>query len=208
MSQRTLGTIAKSNSHTDYVCQIYTLGDIPYPPEPTDYAFATFVRIRLKSEPASWLVGLIYDTVLLNPNFGRLGPRLSPQPELAVFSPDYLNEKATLVGITIIGTVDERGKVRQGVPPLAAETDALVEQMTEAQVRTFHGWTLSAGFSKSPLQLSYAPLLLKHRSPLASSLLRTVLQQLKTLFSAPDYVAVLDLLLDQLSWQEQVAPLG
>ena len=37
---------------------------------------------------------MIYNTILMNPEFGSLGPRLSPKSELEIFSPDYLNEKA------------------------------------------------------------------------------------------------------------------
>jgi len=70
------------------------------------------VRVALNDD--RWLVGLIYDTMLFHPGFGRLGPRLSPEPELAVFSPDYLNEKATLVGITAVGMMDGAGNVGQG----------------------------------------------------------------------------------------------
>ena len=82
------------------------------PPARENYAFGTFVRVELGND--RWLVGLVYDTMLFNPGFGRLGPRLSPEPELAVFSPDYLNEKATLVGITAVGMMDAAGNVGQG----------------------------------------------------------------------------------------------
>lgn len=119
-----LGKIVRSNSHIDYVCQVYAPGEIEQPPDPADYAFSTFISIGLETEPQSWLVGLVYDTVLLNPDFGNLGPRLSPQAELAVFSPDYLQEKATSIGITAIGRLTESGQATQNVPALAALTDA------------------------------------------------------------------------------------
>jgi len=143
-----LGKIIKSNTHTDYICQVYSPGEVETPPAPEDYAF---VRVEMGND--RWLVGIIYDTMLFNPDFGRLGPRLSPEPELAVFSPDYLNEKATLVGIAAVGMMDVAGNVVQGVPPLAANTDALVERMPDEQIRTFH--------QGNPIpQLAYAPLLL------------------------------------------------
>jgi len=107
-----LGKIIKSNSHTDYICQVYCPGEVETPPAREDYAFGTFVRVELGDDRR--LVGIIYDTMLFNPDFGRLGPRLSPEPELAVFSPDYLNEKATLVGITAVGMMDAAGNVGQG----------------------------------------------------------------------------------------------
>ena len=110
-----IGKIIKSNAHTDYVCQVYSPGEVKTPPSPTDYAFGTFVRIPLDTEQGH-LVGVIYDTVLVNPDFGNLGPRLSPAPDLAVFSPDYLAEKVTLVGITAVGMLSLEGAPTHGVP--------------------------------------------------------------------------------------------
>ena len=197
MGKIPLGKIIKSNSHTDYVCQIYGPGEVARPPAREDYAFGTFVRVELGDD--GWLVGIIYDTMLFNPDFGRLGPRLSPEPELAVFSPDYLNEKATLIGIAAVGTMSRVGNVMQGVPSLAASTDALVEPLTDEQIRTFH--------QGSPIpQLAYAPLLLAQGSPLALSLLRAVTTAVMRLF--PDQAALLSVLRDDLEWKAQIAPLG
>jgi hypothetical protein len=192
-----IGKIIKSNAHADYVCQVYGPGEVEISPAREDYAFGTFVRIALNDD--RWLVGLIYDTVLFNPDFGRLGPRLSPQSELAVFSPDYLNEKATLVGIAVVGMVDSAGTVVQGVPKLAASTDALVERLNDEQVCVFHQG------SPAP-QLAYAPLLLAQGSPLATPLLRTIVERLTALF--PDQAALLAVLGDDLAWKAQISPLG
>ena len=192
-----IGKIIKSNSHTDYVCQVYGPGEVETPPTREDYAFGTFVGVELDDN--HWLVGIIYDTILFNPDFGRLGPRLSPEPELAVFSPDYLNEKVTLVGIAAVGTVDVSGNVVQGVPSLAASTDALVERMTDGQIRAFHQG------NPTP-QLAYAPLLIAQGSPLVLPLLRTVIARLMELF--PDQADLLAVLQDDLAWKAQVGPLG
>src|SRR5688500_5582245 len=96
-----IGKIVGSRSHVDYVCQVYGPGESAEPPPPSAYAFGAFVRIELAD--AHWLAGVVYDTQLVNPAFGTLGPRLSPREDLAVFSPDYLNECATLVGVLAIG---------------------------------------------------------------------------------------------------------
>jgi hypothetical protein len=197
MSTIPLGKIIKSNSHTDYVCQIYGPGEIKRPPPREEYAFGTFARVKLGE--GHWLVGIIYDTMLFNPDFGRLGPRLSPEPELAVFSPDYLNEKVTLVGIAAVGTMDTDGNLTQGVPSLAASSDALVEPMTDEQIRAFHQ-------GGSTPQLAYAPLLLAQGSALALSLVQATIAQLMRLF--PDQAALLSVLRDDLEWKAQIAPLG
>jgi hypothetical protein len=192
-----IGKIVKSNSHTDYVCQIYTAGEVADPPRPVDYAFSTFVAIPMNEGGA--LVGLIYDTVLLNPDFGRLGPRLSPEVDLAIFSPDYLNEKLTLVGIAAVGTIKESGDVLQGVPPLTINSDALVYKMPDDETRAFH-----AG-NPGP-NLSYASLLLAQGSPLSTYLLRQVVGRLIELF--PSNTAMLSVLQTDLIWKSQVAPHG
>lgn len=192
-----IGKIVKSNSHTDYICQVYGPGETAQVPAREDYAFGTFVQAELGSDRR--LVGIIYNTQLFNPEFGRLGPRLSPVKELAIFSPDYLTEKAILVGIAAVGIIDAAGLPIQGIPLLAAHTDALVERMTEDQVRSFHQ---SGGIP----QIAYAPLLLTEGSPLVLPLLRRVVVQLMVLF--PDQASLLAVLEDDLAWRTQVTPFG
>ena len=196
-----IGKLARSNSHTDYVCQVYNQGEVETPPTLSEYGFGTFGCIRLGSTNDA-LVGLIYDTVLLNPDFGNLGPRLSPAPDLAVFSPDYLAEKVTLVGITAIGTLAPDGTATHGVPPLAAQIDAPVERMDDDAIRRFHR---SAGGSQV-VRIGYAPLLLSHGSPLARHLLLNVVDRLIALF--PDQAAHLSVLRGELAWQTAVGPVG
>lgn len=196
-----IGKIIKANSHTDYICQIYGIGEIKETPIPTDYAFCTFVRIPLGATAAN-LVGLIYDTVLVNPDFGNLGPRLSPAPDLAVFSPDYLAEKVTLVGITAVGTLTPDGTAAHGVPPLAAQIDALVERMDDDTIRQFHR---PIGDNQA-VRVGYAPLLLTLGSPLARYLLLHVVDQLMALF--PDQVVQLSVLRGELAWQAIIGPIG
>ena len=47
MNETLIGKLIKSNSHTDYICQIYGPGEVEAPPVPADYAFSAFVRIPL-----------------------------------------------------------------------------------------------------------------------------------------------------------------
>src|SRR5215469_483409 len=103
-----IGKIVKSDSHINYVCQIYGPREVELEPTPTDYAFGRFVRIAARSEqpdnydiqvmlspskssePRIYAIGVIYDTILLNPTFGSLGPRLSNEIQVELFSPDYI----------------------------------------------------------------------------------------------------------------------
>lgn len=193
-----IGKIVKSTSHTDYICQVYGPNEVGQAPSCEEYSFGTFVKAALPDDEHS-LVGIIYDTVLFNPEFGRLGPRLSPESELAVFSPDYLNEKVVLVGITAVGMTNTQSDVVQGVPPLAANTDAQVACMGDDEIRAFHQ-------GNPNLRLAYAPLLLSQEAPLAPHLLREVLERLALIF--PKQRALLNVIDSDLAWKTQVTPLG
>jgi hypothetical protein len=202
-----IGKIVKSNTHVDYVCQVFSVGEIVEPPpSPEDYAFGTFVRVGLSDDAAqgalgsSYLVGLIYSTILMNPEFGNLGPRLSPPADLEVFSPDYLREQATLVGVVAVGQVTSGG-THQGVPHLAATVGASVTAMTADEVRDFH--TPASGDGPA---LAYAPLLLAQGDPLIPHLLLNVINRLEDLF--PSQARQLAVLRGNLAWKTVVAPAG
>lgn len=197
---QSLGKVVKSNSHTDYVCQVYGKNEFDPVPAVESYGLGTYVRIDLGEQNHSGhLIGLIYDTVLLNPDFGRLGPRLSPESELTMFAPDYLNERATLVGITAIGRVKPDGEIFQGVPLLAAAGDAQVVQMTDDEIKAFHVY-------EGGLHLHYLPLLVQMDNPLALHIGWIVLKVLAKLM--PEYATELAVLSDDLLWRTQIGPLG
>jgi hypothetical protein len=194
-----IGKLVRSTNHADYTCQVYGPAEVETLPRAADYAFGTFVRISLGDGQGD-LVGLIYDTQLFNPDFGNLGPRLSPAPDLAVFSPDYLAEKVTLVGITAVGTLAPGGTATHGVPPLVAQIDALVERMDDDAVRHFHH---APG---GGVRVGYVPLLLALGSPLARPLVLHVVDRLAALY--PDQAGCLSVLRGELAWQTAIGPLG
>src|SRR5258708_22573902 len=121
--QVVIGKIVKSYSHINYVCQISGPLEVEVPPHPADYAFGRFVRVAVRSrlldesgvrqdtnlsrqdEPSCYTVGVIYDTILLNPAYGSLGPRLSTETQVKVFSPDYLSELVILVDVLTLKTM-------------------------------------------------------------------------------------------------------
>ena len=112
-----IGKVVSSSSHIDYICQIFSQNEARTPVRPADYALNTFVGLDQSS--GGILVGLISNTMLFNPEYGNLGPKLAPRDEMVVFSPDYLAEKVTLVTITLIGAIDAEGAIQQGVPAIA-----------------------------------------------------------------------------------------
>jgi hypothetical protein len=195
-----IGKIVKSSSHVDYVCQVFGIGEVEAGPLPTDYTFGTFVAIELDGGVAGSLVGVVYNTLLLNPEFGSLGPRLSPRSELEIFSPDYLAETATLIGIFAVGWRDAAGSAQQGVPALAAAVNSPVRKMTSGEFARFHG------DADNHLNLRYAPLLLNQNNPLAAPLLMEIIDRLIGLFPASR--KQLTVMRNNLAWRSIVQPAG
>lgn len=211
MMNKAIGKIVKSNTHIDYVCQVYGPGEIVAQPQPSDYAFGEFVSIELAaaapfggngSTPHSspQLIGVIYNTLLLNPEFGNLGPRLSPRGEQEIFTPDYLNETAVLVGIITLGWRNGEGRWRQGVPSLAAEVDAPVSKLGGAELEHFHR------DDDGRLALRYAAVLLGMQNPLVTQLLINIIDRLMAIF--PDQCGQLQVMRNNLAWKAIVQPAG
>ena len=227
-----IGKIVGSESHVRYTCQIFGPGEVAAPPDPSAYAFGSFVRMPLRTTLAApdaaapirgdalspslpgqvqslWAVGLIYDTILVNPAFGALGPRLSNDEQLAIFSPDYLVERAVLVSILALGTMSGEGapsgRVTHGVPALAPDLGAVVEPLSEAQVRAFHTFadTLQA---RPYLHLGYLPHTVAQDHPLLPlAMLRTV-ERLEALL--PENAALLTIVKRNLAWRLKVLAAG
>ncbi|MCY4411240.1 MAG: hypothetical protein OXC27_12300 [Caldilineaceae bacterium] len=201
-----IGHIVNSNSHIDYVCQLASPLERGQRPAPDAYAFGAFVAIDLPQQPAAapapdvpCLIGVIYNTLLVNPSFTNLGPRLTSQSEQAVFSPDLIDETAMLVGVLALGWQDAAGP-QQGTPRLAAEVSADVRTLTDEEVRQFHR---DAG---GRLTLRYAATLLALNNPLVPALLLEIIDRLGSLF--PEEQAILQVMRDNVAWKSIVRPAG
>lgn len=194
-----IGAIVKSNSHISYMCRIYGKLETDVTPNPSRYAFGTFVTIEPVEGVATRLVGIVCDTVLLNPEYGNLGPRLSNSDELAVFSPDYVNECGVLVDITVLGWLDA-GRGGHGIPALAAQIGARVETMENEAVHDFH----RDGGDR--FLMGYLPQLLMQNDPMVANLLLAVLDRLEPAF--PDQRRIIGVLKNNLAWKARVVPAG
>lgn len=167
-----IGRVVGSNDHADYVVQVYGPAEMPEPPTPLDRAFGQFVEIPVDQHDR--LIGVIYTTQLLNPEYGTLGPRLSTPQELPVFSPDYLAETATVVGVAVVGSVSNCGGrvvYDQRTPRLASNVDAAVSLLPDEQVTAFHR-------IDGHLGLAYFPRLLARPLPTLPDLLCAVVDRL------------------------------
>ena len=169
-----IAKIVKSNSHVDYIGRVLDRLDSPEPPTPGDYRFGQFVSVR---DDSSNMVGVIYNSQLINPEYGRLGPRLSSSMDMnAVFSPDLVNEQGVLIGILLVGWLDGDGTPRQGVPRAVLQVNSGVSLMDDRQVRAFHTG------ADGKLALRYYSQALTHAKQFAPQLLLGVLDQLESLF--------------------------
>src|SRR5689334_9166999 len=205
-----IGKIVKSDSHINYVCQIYGPREVEIEPGPPDYTFGRFVRVAVRarqededstlnsmlgqSQDRTYAIGVIYDTILLNPAFGSLGPRLSNETQVELFSPDYISEKAVLIYIMVLGMLELRQgdegaqevlSVMQGVPLLSLELGSEIETMDDDEVRDFHFFKDPVGgpdSTKPYLHMGYVPHIIAQRSSLLPMVTLRIIEQLERLF--------------------------
>jgi hypothetical protein len=170
-----IAKIVKSNSHVDYVARVIDRLDAERPPAAEDYGFAQFVSAPVGGGEEA--VGVVYTTMLANPEYGSYGPRLSSHAELAVLSPDYLNEQGVLLGVLLLGWRERAGggawAARQGVPARVVPVGQEVFRMNDEDVYQFHAGAGGA------LQLHYFSQVLAHAGPFAAPLVEAVLGQLE-----------------------------
>jgi len=193
---REIGKVVGSNDHSDYIVQVHAPGEVETPPSPADRAFGQFVEIAVDERYR--LIGVIYTTQLVNPAYGTLGPRLSTSEEIPVFSPDYLAETATLLGIAIVGTAgrDQNGLTwNQQTASLAADLDAPVRRLSRTDFLAFHR---PAGH----VQVAYFPRLLARPFPGLPDLLCSILDQLIAAF--PDEAARLSVARQNIRWRATI----
>jgi hypothetical protein len=195
-----IAKIIKSNSHVDYAARVLDSLETHEPPTNADYHFGQFVKILAKGKSGEYrgeAVGVIYNSQLINPEYGNYGPRLSTPPELnAVFSPDYLNEQGVLIGILLLGWRDAGG-CRQGVPREVLPINSEVEVMTDQEVTAFHHDETGI------LQVHYYSHITTHAGSFAFQLLTAIVDQIERL-STEDERARLGVLRKALVWQQTI----
>jgi hypothetical protein len=228
-----IGKIVRSESHVRYTCQVYGPGETGAPPSPGDFAFGAFVRVPLRAglaQPdtlapapgdaltplgetpaasAGWAIGLIYDTILLNPAFGALGPRLSNDEQVELFSPDYVAERAVLVSILLLGAASAgaggRPLMSHGVPALAPDLGAVVSALDDDEIRAFHYFGDDA-HSKPYLHMGYLPHAVAQDNPLLPMAVLRVIERLEALF--PEQQALLSIVKRNFAWRLKVQSAG
>lgn len=189
-----IAKIIKSNSHVDYSARILDSLETDASPKLDDYHFGQFVRIPAGERV---VVGVIYDSLLINPDYGNFGPRLTtPREHNNVFMPDYLNEQGVLIGLLLLGWRDAQG-ARQGVPGVVLPINSHVETMTPEEILAFHR------DDRGSLQLAYYAHVTTHANLFAFPLLTAIVDQLDGLADEPER-ARLAVLRKSLTWQQTI----
>ncbi|HEX8456041.1 MAG TPA: hypothetical protein VF656_01870 [Pyrinomonadaceae bacterium] len=186
-----IAKIVKSNSHVDYIGRVIDRLDADAAPAADDYGFAQFVSLPLADDFE--IVGIIYDTQLVNPEYGQFGPRLSPAAELAILSPDYLNEQGVLVGVLLLGWRAGRER-RMGVPRRVIPVGQDVYRLDEKQTEMFHRDT------EGRVGLHYYSQVVAHAGAFAVPLIEAILEQLETICT-PEERQRFCVLKRSLAWQ-------
>lgn len=225
-----IGKIVKSESHISYICQIFGPHEMDIRPAPPDYAFGRFVRIPIRAgqeeenpveralgldyTPKTYAIGVIYDTILQNPTFGALGPRLSNETQIELFSPDYVAEKAVLVYVMVLGMLEQRAipsgqqeilSVTHGVPPLALELDSEIETVVDEDVRAFH--VFGDNQAQEPyLHMGYLPHIIAQRNSLLPMVTLRIIDQLEKL--CPYNLSLLSIVKRNFAWRLKVETTG
>lgn len=192
-----IAKIVKSNSHIDYVGRVIDSLDVANPPKSGDFGFANFVSLPIGDENESEIIGVIYNSMLVNPEYANFGPRLSPKPELGSFSPDYLNEQGFLIGILLLGTKDETGKILQGVPHQIVPAGQEVYKIDGDIVKKFHT------DENDCLQIHYYSQVVAHAGLFAVPLLEEIINKLSLDCSDEDKNR-LGVLKQNLTWQRTI----
>lgn len=176
--QSKIAKIVKSNSHVDYVGRIINALDVDVPPDPSAYGFGQFVSIPLDNAD---IIGVIYNSALINPEYGSFGPRLSPAPELAVLSPDYLNEQGLLIGILLLGWCDPHSSTaHQAVPRTVVPVNQDVYALPDSKVLDFHK------DASGRIRLHYYSQIMAHAGAFGVPLIERVIEQLEPACDAED----------------------
>jgi hypothetical protein len=201
-----LASIVHSNTQMDYVAQVFREEERENPPTKADYEFGQPVYALQSVRGTSYaVVGVVYDTRLVDPDQGSNVPRLSA-PDQEMFVPGYVNEKQTLLGIALLGSaslpadsvdasVDDPYtfvEVSQTMPQWTLDVDDFVYRLPDEGFRQFH-------VRDSALVLEYYERLISTAGQFGPEVVLALLDRLRSVTEADE--AVLDVIEKKVRWQ-------
>ncbi len=208
-SDTALGSIVHSNTQMDYVVQTFRDGEREDPPSRDEYEFGqpVYATETVRGTPYA-VIGVVYDTQLVDPDQGRSGPRLSA-PEQEMFVPGYVNEKQTMLGVALLGTAELDADphrqsnhetdgdpqsftgVSQSMPRWTLDIDDFVYALSDDGFRQFHT-------HDGTLDLQYYERLIATADRFGPEIALVIVDRLRRLTDAD---AVLDVVEKKVRWQ-------
>ncbi len=195
-----IGSIVSSNSHLDYVVEIFKERDCDRPPELHEREFGQPVFIKKTVNGTEHAVmGVIYDTQLVDPDQGRTGPRLA-QDDQAQFTPGYIEERTTLAGVALLGTApitDDRtiANPSHQMPRWTLEVEDTVFHCPDELTANFH--TVDG-----QIQLAYIDRLVDIAGDLGAEVIVALIDRLRNTLPDDDQSQrVLDVVEQNIQWQ-------
>ena len=187
-----IGKIIKSENHILYWVHVTNITESTACPSPQDCSFGTFVKIVPQLDENTTLIGVITDTILMDKDFLRAGPRLSANfDDMKIAFPDFIDERIKLVQILLIGYF-EQDIPNHNFPDIAPHLGDGVHKMDETEIIDFH--TINGAF-----QIGYYSNHMGSESKFIKPLFLRVLGRLKTLFPASK--SVIELIRNNLEYQ-------
>lgn len=195
-----IGSVVSSNSHLDYVVEVYKERDCDRPPELHEREFGQPVFIKKVVDGTERaIMGVIYDTQLVDPDQGRTGPRLA-QDDQAQFTPGYIEERTTLAGVALLGTatINEARAIENPthrMPRWTLEVDDTVYQCPDQVTVDFHT-------VEDQIQLAYLDLLVDIAGDLGAEVVIALIDRLRGMLPEDDpNRRVLDVVEQNVQWQ-------
>lgn len=201
-SDLTLGTVAQSHSQMDYVVEVYRERERDRPPEKQDYEFGqpVYSTTTVRGEEYA-VVGVVYDSQLVDPDQGREGPRLS-NPDQEMFVPGYVDEKRTLLGVAFLGFArltphsDSEGydlaDVDQEMPRWTLDIDDPVSKLSAEGFRQFH-------FPDGKLRVQYYDRLISTADRFGAEVTLSLIDRLRS--DTPADGDMLDVIEQKVRWE-------
>jgi hypothetical protein len=163
-----IAKIVGSNSHIAYIARVLEERDGIGVPTAEDYGFGRFVAMQCDAER---VVGIIFDSRLVNPEYSYGTPRSAQSNVLGELRRDIVDEQKSLVAILLLGSVKDGVAVQQ-IPHRVVPAGCMVETMEASDVFAFHSTEGRA------MQMHYFAQLMSAAGSLAIPLAKTIIEQL------------------------------
>lgn len=186
-----IGKIIRGESHTVYWVQIHNIREGEPSPTPEDCAFGNFVVIPCETVGLIKMIGVIMDTMLIDRDALRTGPRLTQnEPMSNILFPDFIEERIKIVRVVLIGYIQEN-IISHNFPAITPNLGDAVLRFAEDEIKSFH-------LVEKQFQIGYYSAIMSY-GKIFLELIRRILTHLIQLF--PEQQALIKVLLNNLEYQ-------